>query len=315
MEVNLLVYIVVRAHTHKHTHTNTHTLSHTHMTVKGKGKGKSSTQSQSVEEQERFLLPGDVVEIPLASIPEGKKLRVGPGLKPIAKQSETNTTTKSRGGNESHKDNKDNKDMDETDDDEVVVTVQCTVPGLFMQRNALVWVDSFHKHASPGVGDYVLGIVNGNAGENYTVDIGTPTYAILHSLSFENATKRNRPRLKMGDVVYAKISLLHKFMDPEITCVHASGKGNGMGPLEGGYLFDCPLGLCRSLLSKSCTVLQALGERIPFEITVGRNGRVWVKTDNPQHTIVVANAVAASERLSPLRTREMVKEMFKTVVV
>eukprot|EP00055_Hartaetosiga_balthica_P017232 m.114168 g.114168 ORF g.114168 m.114168 type:complete len:116 (-) comp9274_c2_seq5:1471-1818(-) len=70
-----------------------------------------------------------------------------------------------------------------------------------------------------------------------------------------------------------------------------------------------------SLLSRNCSVLQAVGERIPFEITVGRNGRVWVKTDNPHHTILIANAIRASERLSPLRTRDMVKEMLKTVNV
>eukprot|EP00055_Hartaetosiga_balthica_P017228 m.114153 g.114153 ORF g.114153 m.114153 type:complete len:266 (-) comp9274_c2_seq3:1471-2268(-) len=244
------------------------------------------------EDKEKYMLPGDVMDIPLASVSTGK-IKVGPGLKALS------TTNNDNDGN----------------DEETVVRVMCTVAGVFKQKNALVWVDSFHKHATPGVGDYVIGIVHGNAGENYSVDIGMPSYATLHSLAFEHATKRNRPHLKSGDLVYAKLSLVHKFMEPEITCVHASGRSNGMGPLEGGYIFECPLGLCRSLLSRNCSVLQAVGERIPFEITVGRNGRVWVKTDNPHHTILIANAIRASERLSPLRTRDMVKEMLKTVNV
>ncbi len=81
-------------------------------------------------------------------------------------------------------------------------------------------------------------------------------------MTFEGATKRSKPRLQVptgfyepppptslpfqvGDVVYARLTLSNKDMDPELSCTTTSGKANGMGKLEGGFLADCSLGLCR----------------------------------------------------------------------
>lgn len=56
------------------------------------------------------------------------------------------------------------------------------------------------------VGDRVVGVVTRKAGDYYMVDIGCSSLASLEYLSFEGASKKNRPDLNPGDVVYAMIT-------------------------------------------------------------------------------------------------------------
>ena len=44
----------------------------------------------------------------------------------------------------------------------------------------------------------VLGVIMEKGGENFKVDIGTATPAVLSTLAFDGATKRNRPNLKVS---------------------------------------------------------------------------------------------------------------------
>jgi len=55
------------------------------------------------------------------------------------------------------------------------------------------------------------------------VNIFSSALAQLHRLSFDGATKRNKPELKVGDVVYCRISLAHKDLETELTCMAAVG--------------------------------------------------------------------------------------------
>lgn len=73
-------------------------------------------------------------------------------------------------------------------------------------------------------------------------------------------------------------------------------------------LFPPSLLACR-LLTRNCAVLHALGAELPFEITVGRNGRVWVRADGAKETMMIVNAIRASERLSAKQARVLVKEL------
>ena len=65
------------------------------------------------------------------------------------------------------------------------------------------------------------------------IDIGTSEPATLSYLAFEGATKKNKPNITNGDVVYAKIVTASKDMEPELVCVDAYGKKAGLGQLQG----------------------------------------------------------------------------------
>ena len=76
----------------------------------------------------------------------------------------------------------------------------------------------------PCVGDNVIGMVIERHSDNLVVDIGGPFHAVLNSLAFEGATRRNRPKLIEGDLVYARVTLAHRDVDTELSCTEVSGK-------------------------------------------------------------------------------------------
>ncbi|BGP49197.1 exosome non-catalytic core subunit rrp40 [Rhodotorula kratochvilovae] len=138
------------------------------------------------------------------------------------------------------------------------------------------WIEGTVKRYTPQPPEPVLGIIIARHAEGYRVDIGAAQAASLDALAFEGATKRNKPNLKVGTLVYAHLLSTPPFSEPEISCVDQSTqKAAGFGELAGGFLVrGVELG---RLLAPKNALLQQLGARFPFEVAVGMNGRVWVK--------------------------------------
>lgn len=74
-----------------------------------------------------------------------------------------------------------------------------------------------------------------------------------------------------------------------------------MGELKGGMLFDISLGMARRLLlakqreDGGIAVLEELAAKIAFEIAVGRNGKVWAKSEGVKETILVGKALQETD--------------------
>jgi len=91
-----------------------------------------------------------------------------------------------------------------------------------------------------------VGIIYQRSGEAYRVDIGAAHFALLDGLSFEGASKRNKPNLKLGTILYARVSLAHKDMEPELECFDAQTRKAGeFGELKDGFMVRCSLQMCR----------------------------------------------------------------------
>lgn len=199
--------------------------------------------------------------------------------------------------------------------------------------------------ANMGVGDRVIGVIEDQkaSADYFRVNIFGSHSALLNVLSFEGATKRNRPQLEPGSLIYCRI--VKGFgagrMDPEVSCKVGGGNGTNSGkssyneeddddggaarkdwmtnegtygPLTGGTSFRISLGLARELLLPNNAVLAALDKSgIPFEIAVGVNGMVWVNSPEPEITIMILNAIKNSEVMDEERVRGMVKVMVKNV--
>ena len=119
--------------------------------------------------------------------------------------------------------------------------------------------------------------------------------------------------LGVGSLIYARVLVANKDMSPELVCYHANTKAEGFGELAGGYVFQCSMGLARSLLLGTNPVLPYLGQLFPYETAVGVNGRVWVKSDNPRHTILLSNCILNSEHLTLPQIDLMIKKMKEKV--
>ncbi|KAJ8754382.1 hypothetical protein K2173_002833 [Erythroxylum novogranatense] len=176
------------------------------------------------------------------------------------------------------------------------------------------WVESSHKRYVPCVEDTVLGIVVDSKADNFLVDIKGPSLAFLPVLAFEGGTRRNIPKFEVGSLLYVRVVTANPRMNPELSCMDATGKAAEFGILKDGYMFECSTGLSRMLLSlPTCPVLESLGKKLSFEIAVGLNGRVWVNADSPSTVIIVSNAIMNSESLSGVQQKIMAEKLLQRI--
>jgi len=174
----------------------------------------------------------------------------------------------------------------------------------------------------PQVNDVVLATVHHSSTDFFHCSI-TPhtTFAQLPHLAFEGVSKKTRPQLATGSLVYAKVSSASKHMDPEIVCHNTStGKSDGMGELKGGMVFDISLSMAgRLLMAKQkeqggLSVLEDIAEKLPFEVAVGRNGRVWVNSAGVKEILLVGKALQETDvcNLNVEEQKKLVKNLLKS---
>lgn len=189
-----------------------------------------------------------------------------------------------------------------------LITNKC---GIARQTKAgKVWVESRQKRYIPSEGDAVVGLITERYGDSWTVDIRSPFTAKLDALAFEGVTRRSRPNLHPGDLVYARVTAAPRDTDPEIVCTVESGQAAGFGHLKNGYLVECSTALARKLLGSPTTaVLSALGAAVQYEIAIGLNGRLWVNAANVTTTILVSQCIIKSEFLTPPQAEILVKRV------
>ena len=199
-------------------------------------------------EADSACLPGDVVGVidteEMAG-PKKKPVRIGPGLM-------------------------------QSGENQIIATKSGTLK--YKEKHQYWWVDNHtQKKYVPSLEDLVVGVIVGKAGESFMVDLGSAGYGKLSFMAFEGATKKNRPKLVNGSIVYARVISASKDMDPELECMSLRKRADGFGELTGGYVFKCSLHLARELIDPKSFVLAYLGTKLPYEIAVGLNGKVWVK--------------------------------------
>jgi len=198
--------------------------------------------------------------------------------------------------------------------------VRVTRPGLLRRKVAsetqplpVYWVDCHSKRYVAARGENVIGVVIAKAGDTFRVDIGTSEPASLSYLAFEGATKKNRPAVAVGDLVYAKLLVASRDMEPELVCVDSYGKKAGLGVLAGGgFMFSLPLHLVRRLLAppvEGWSLLKALGGSTAFEVAVGMNGRLWLRARSVRESVCLAQAIECSEHMTRQEVQVMCEKL------
>jgi exosome complex component RRP40 len=60
---------------------------------------------------------------------------------------------------------------------------------------------------------------------------------ILGALEFDGATKRNKPNLNVGDIVYTRVAEYSKFIGARLSCLNPGYSAKGvLGELKGGMI-------------------------------------------------------------------------------
>ncbi|KAK2863684.1 hypothetical protein FQN49_004093 [Arthroderma sp. PD_2] len=222
-----------------------------------------------------IILPGDTLQL---SHPNAPKL--GPNLHLLSSQNQSQESQQSA---------------------QIIAASQAGLLTSETKRNTTTSILPFPKtRYTPCQNDLVIAQIH-HSSQDFFHCIITPNspHAFLGQLSFEGATKKTRPQLKAGELVYARILSVGVGAGGEIelACVNtATGKAepDGLGPLTGGMVFDVsPLFASRLMMTGAerkdgagpggVIVLEELGRKFEghggFEIAVGRNGKVWV--DSP----------------------------------
>ncbi|KAK4145746.1 uncharacterized protein C8A04DRAFT_35558 [Dichotomopilus funicola] len=204
-----------------------------------------------------------------------------------------------------------------------------------------MWIEYNSNRYIPSPNDLILAQILRSTTDAYLCLI-TPysAPATLPHLAFEGATKKTRPQLAPGQLVYARITpaSANRHMDPELECVSATtGKADGLGPIGvvgttsgsgsgstgPGCVFDISLGFARRLLMARSRedggvgVLEMLGGEegggLAFETAVGRNGRVWVGSESARTVVLVGRALQETDRagLGMEGQRRLVKKLVR----
>ena len=135
----------------------------------------------------------------------------------------------------------------------------------------------------PRVNEIVIGRILSKHPEQYTVDVNAFSPATLEATAFEGATRRNKPNLEIGNLVYARVDSIDiatkkatlSCISP--TCKKAWTTGESFfRELKGGFLVECSAWLVQYLLREECHLLKRLSEHFVFDIFIGINGRVVV---------------------------------------
>ncbi|KAK4102231.1 hypothetical protein N658DRAFT_566326 [Parathielavia hyrcaniae] len=240
-----------------------------------------------------LVLPGETIDLSLIPSHPKNPLRLGPGLRHIPPS-----------------------DIVPTAAGELITNPV---------KNSM-WVEYNSNRYIPSQNDIILAQILRSTSDFYLCSLAphTPPATLPH-LAFEGATKKTRPVLLPGQLVYARVSLANAHMDPELECVHAStGKADGLGPITGtGCIFDVSLGFARRLLMArpaqdgGLAVLEMLGGEegggMAFETAVGRNGRVWVGSASARTVVVVGRALQETDRgrLGVEGQRRLVKKLVR----
>ncbi|EJP68347.1 exosome complex exonuclease RRP40 [Beauveria bassiana ARSEF 2860] len=239
-----------------------------------------------------IVLPGDAIDDSQIPTHPKKPLRLGPGLR----------------------------------HDPATNEIRPTVAGQLIsdrQKNAMR-VETSNGRYLARVGELVIGTVQKSAADVYYVHLSDHSApATLPQLSFESATKKTRPMLASGALVYARVTVADKHMDAELECVSSStGKAEGLGPLTGGMLFPVSLGFARRLMMPGAAgaaggkvvVLEALAAGgLQFETATGRNGRFWVDSASVRTVLAVGRAVQETDEkgLGVEEQQKLVRKLLK----
>lgn len=231
---------------------------------------QSTARNVDLNFQRIITFPGDIVTNNVTGL--SKSISIGPGLK-----------------------------QEESD---VVAT---SVGVLNYRAKSHYWIESNRKRYYPKVNDQVVGIIKERGVDFYTINLFSGTSCILDRLKFEGATKRSKPELKKGDVVYARVEATGKDLDTELSCISTSGvtkewsTGETIyGELPQGLLVHLSLATVHKLLLPECAVLNALGSHICFEAAIGMNGAVWFRANGPKamaHNVVIRNSLTNMEQM------------------
>ena len=164
----------------------------------------------------------------------------------------------------------------------------------------------------PSMGDKVIGKVLRKMADNYEMDVRSDRRALLGVLSFQGATKKSKPNLTDGDLVFCQIQSVPQYLLYKVTCISSkstkiwnSGEAH-FGHLSVGIEIIIPLFLA-FFLSHDETLFELIRKYLTFEVVVGINGILWFRAKSIKHTLLLSTIFKEIAYMEKNQAHEYVK--------
>lgn len=143
---------------------------------------------------------------------------------------------------------------------------------------------------------------------------------MLDSVEFNGATKRNKPNLKVGDVIYAKVASVNKFMAPVLTCKSKTCKKDWTSgeSTYGDFKAGLDLTVHPQVLEQlraDRSVYEQLKKYLSFEVAIGANHRysgltrLHVNTEHPKNLMLLGKFLQELSVLDAAEVNAHIKKL------
>ncbi len=150
----------------------------------------------------------------------------------------------------------------------------------------------------PRVGDVVIGYIVDIGLTGWTVDIKSPYSAYLPVQEatlkpIDLTTVDLKDLLGIGDIVLARIIDFNLTRDYPVTLTLKEAR---LGRIEGGTLVEIDASkVARVIGRRGGSMVGIFDEELNCDVTVGQNGRIWIRCRNPEDEPFVARVIKLIE--------------------
>ena len=138
----------------------------------------------------------------------------------------------------------------------------------------------------------------------------------MNSKDFEGASKKTKPNINIGELIFARVLKVNKFDAPILSCISqydvknwASGE-SFFGALKNGMVFDFPMKDASLYISSDNYVLNRLNDVLNFEIVFGHNGKMWVNSDDDKNILKLYKVLEKSVDLEKEGIEKLINDTF-----
>ncbi|WP_243670313.1 exosome complex RNA-binding protein Rrp4 [Vulcanisaeta sp. JCM 16161] len=152
----------------------------------------------------------------------------------------------------------------------------------------------------PRVGDIVIGYVVDIGLTGWVIDIKSPYSAYLPVQEatlkpIDLTTVDLKSLLGIGDIVLARIIDFNLTKDYPVTLTLKEAR---LGRIEGGTLVEIDASKVARVIGRRGSMVSIFSEELNCDVTVGQNGRVWIRCKDPGDESFVARVIKLIERES-----------------